>query len=116
VQPQSAGSAKRSPYFKRGLSAQIADFSCRQLKSAVKTYPSVEDDKMKYTDLVSQAVNKMGSYFLLCNVLSQRIKQLENGALPKVESDIYEYTPKIEIALKEIIEGKVGFSRPPEGM
>jgi hypothetical protein len=35
LQLQSADSAKRSPYFKRPLSAQVADFSCRQLKSAV---------------------------------------------------------------------------------
>ena len=62
---------------------------------------------MKHTDILSQAVEKVGSYFLLCNILSQRIKQLENGAEPKIYEDISDSTPNIEIALREIIEDKL---------
>jgi len=63
---------------------------------------------MQYTDLLSQAVEKIGSYFLLCNILSQRIKQLENGAEPKIYSPgISDATPPMEIALREILAGKL---------
>ena len=70
---------------------------------------------MKHTELVSQAVTKVGSYFLLCNLLSQRIKQLENGALPKVEVDNSESTPKMEIALQEIVQGKINYTPTKNG-
>lgn len=67
---------------------------------------------MKYTDLLSRATDKLGSYFLLCNILSQRIKQLENGAEPRVYTDISDSTPSMEIALREIIEEKMDINPP----
>lgn len=66
---------------------------------------------MKYTDLLSRAIEKLGSYFLLCNILSQRIKQLENGAEPKIYSDISDSTPNLEIALREIVADKLDFKQ-----
>lgn len=66
---------------------------------------------MKYTDLLSRAIEKLGSYFLLCNLLSQRVKQLENGAEPKIYSDISDSTPNMEIALREIVESKLDFNK-----
>ncbi|MBI1747775.1 MAG: DNA-directed RNA polymerase subunit omega [Acidobacteria bacterium] len=62
---------------------------------------------MKYTDLLPQAIDKIGSCFLLCNIASQRIKQLENGAEPKIFRGISDTTPKLEVALREIIGGKL---------
>lgn len=43
---------------------------------------------MKYTDLLSQVTEKLGGSFLLCNILSLHIKQLEKGAEPKIYRNI----------------------------
>ncbi len=63
---------------------------------------------MKQTELLSKALDKIGSYFLLCNLLSMRVKQLEEGIQPKVEG---QDRSNVEIALEEIIRGKVEFLR-----
>ena len=42
--------------------------------------------------------------FLLTKIVIDRVKQLQEGAKPKVE--VEEKTPLLNVALKEIIEGK----------
>ncbi len=63
---------------------------------------------MKYTDLLSQVTEKLGGSFLLCNILSQRIKQLEKGAEPRIYLNGSDST-SMEIALREILEDKLTF-------
>lgn len=67
---------------------------------------------MRHTELLSQALDKIGSYFLLCNLLSSRVKQLEDGAKPKVDA---QSASNVELGLLEIIEDKLKISEPKEG-
>ncbi len=60
-------------------------------------------------DLARRALEVVKSRYLLCILVSQRIHQLERGALPTIEIDPQEVNPStyFEIALKEIIEGNM---------
>ncbi|MDH5508863.1 MAG: DNA-directed RNA polymerase subunit omega [Nitrospinota bacterium] len=54
--------------------------------------------------LYSEANKKITQSFLLTNTVTQRVRQLQEGADPLVE---YEGLSAIDIALKEIAEGKI---------
>ena len=69
---------------------------------------------MKYTDLLSQVTEKLGGSFLLCNLLSQRIKQLEKGAEPRIYLHGSDSPSSMEIALREIREDKLVLSPFPK--
>lgn len=61
---------------------------------------------MKFAELVSKCVDTVGSHFLLCNLMSQRIKQLTDGAPPKIPA---QGLTKTEVALQEILRGLVKY-------
>jgi len=69
---------------------------------------------MKYTDLLSQVTEKLGGSFLLCNILGQRIKQLEKGAEPRIYLENSDSTSSMEIALREIREDRLVFLLLPK--
>lgn len=60
---------------------------------------------MDYHELTTKAAKVIPSRFLLTKILSDRVKQLQSGAKPKVKFE--EGTPLMEIALKEIADGKL---------
>jgi DNA-directed RNA polymerase subunit omega len=55
--------------------------------------------------LVDEAVKKVGSTPLLVNIVSKRVRQLNAGSKPMV--DVLGRMGFADIALKEIIEGKL---------
>lgn len=59
---------------------------------------------MKYT-LLDEAVKVIPNSGVLINLVSKRVKQLRNGAEPLVQS--LEKLSLEDIALREIIEGKI---------
>ena len=61
---------------------------------------------MEFAELVSKCVDVVGNRFLLCNILSQRVKQLSDGAPPKVTIQGKSNT---EIALHEIHQGLIKY-------
>ena len=61
-------------------------------------------------ELEKQALEVIKSRYLLCILVSQRIHQLEKGAVPVIEPEDNEFdSPKryYELALREIIEGNM---------
>lgn len=60
---------------------------------------------MNQYDLIASAGKVIKNRFLLTKIIIDRVKQLEKGRKPKVE--VEENTPLMEVALKEIIEGKI---------
>lgn len=60
--------------------------------------------------LIEQASKQVGSVPLLVNLVSKRVKQLSMGHRPMVETSAF--MSYGDIALKEIIEGKIGFDVP----
>ena len=65
---------------------------------------------MNISELIQKAMAVVKSRYLLCILLSQRIHQLEKGALPAIDVDPDEYTsPKtfLKLSLMEIIEGNM---------
>ena len=67
----------------------------------------IELEMQDRMELVREAQDVVKSKYLLCILVTQRIHQLENGALPTIDVDPEELTqPKIffELALREIIE------------
>tara|TARA_Y100001960_G_C13971286_1_gene493030 strand:- start:13 stop:255 length:243 start_codon:yes stop_codon:yes gene_type:complete len=70
----------------------------------------IELEMQERMELVREAQEVVKSRYLLCILVTQRIHQLENGALPTIEVDPEELTnPKIffELSLREIIEGNM---------
>lgn len=66
---------------------------------------------MKFSELVSRCTDTVGSQFLLCNLISQRVKQLTEGAPPKVPDHGLK---KTEIALQEILQGLIKYEHVDE--
>ncbi|HXH10419.1 MAG TPA: DNA-directed RNA polymerase subunit omega [Alphaproteobacteria bacterium] len=60
---------------------------------------------MSKNAMFSLALQKVQNRFLLVNLLTKRIRQLKDGAKPLIEGG--NRLPVEEIALQEIIEGKV---------
>jgi DNA-directed RNA polymerase omega subunit len=60
---------------------------------------------MSKNALLSTALKKVGSRFLLVNLMTKRIRQLKDGVLPRVERGTNSSVE--DIALREIAEGKV---------
>lgn len=60
--------------------------------------------------LIEQASKKVGSVPLLVNLVSKRVKQLSMGHRPMVETTAF--ISYGDIALQEIIEGKLGYEEP----
>ena len=61
-------------------------------------------------DYIKQALGKILDPNILINVVSRRVKQLKRGNRPLVES-LEKLTPE-DIALREIIEEKIGWDMP----
>jgi len=58
-------------------------------------------------DYIKDALSKIQDPNVLINVVSRRVKQLKRGNRPLVES-LEKLTPE-DIALREVIEGKISF-------
>ena len=77
----------------------------------------IELEMQDRMELVREAQDVVKSQYLLCILVSQRIHQLENGALPTIDVDPEELSnPKIffELALREIIEGNMDLEQLTE--
>ena len=77
----------------------------------------VELEMQDRMELVREAQDVVKSRYLLCILVTQRIHQLENGALPTIAVDPEQLTnPKIffELALREIIEGNMDLEQLTE--
>ncbi len=61
-------------------------------------------------DYIKQALGKVQDPNVLVNVVSRRVKQLKRGNRPLVES-LEKLSPE-DIALREIIDEKIGFEAP----
>lgn len=61
--------------------------------------------------LVEEASKVVPSPQILVNMLSQRVRQLNMGHRPMV--DVGPFTPVSDIALQEIIEGKLQYQDAP---
>lgn len=57
--------------------------------------------------LLADAVRKAGSGPLLVNIVANRVKQLDRGAPPLCEKP--QGLGTSDIALREFVEGKIGF-------
>ena len=62
--------------------------------------------------LVDEAVKKVGSTPLLVNIISKRVRQLTAGSKPMI--DVLGRMGLADIALKEIIEGKLTYEAKPK--
>jgi len=60
---------------------------------------------MNTQSLIAEARKIYPNRFLLSKIIIDRVKLLQEGAKPKVE--VEEKTPFLDIALKEIVEGKI---------
>jgi DNA-directed RNA polymerase subunit omega len=58
-------------------------------------------------DYIKEALKVISDPNMLINVVSRRVKQLRRGNRPLVES--LEKLSSEDLALKEIIDGKIGF-------
>tara|TARA_Y100001934_G_C12185773_1_gene693865 strand:- start:14 stop:256 length:243 start_codon:yes stop_codon:yes gene_type:complete len=77
----------------------------------------IELEMQDRMELVREAQEVVKSRYLLCILVTQRIHQLENGALPTIDVDPEELTnPKIffELALREIIDGNMDMEQLTE--
>ena len=77
----------------------------------------IELEMQERMELVKEAQDVVKSRYLLCILVTQRIHQLEDGALPTIEVDPEDLTnPKIffELALREIIEGNMDLEQVTE--
>ena len=77
----------------------------------------IELEMQDRMELVREAQDVIKSKYLLCILVTQRIHQLENGALPTIDVDPEELSsPKIffELALREIIEGNMDLEQLTE--
>lgn len=62
--------------------------------------------------LVEEAAKKIPSVPILVNMLSRRVRQLNAGHKPLI--DVVTRMGFADIALTEIIEGKIGFEHKPK--
>jgi len=77
----------------------------------------IELEMQERMELVQEAQDVVKSRYLLCILVTQRIHQLEDGALPTIEVDPEDLTnPKIffELALREIIAGNMDMEQITE--
>ena len=77
----------------------------------------IELEMQDRMELVREAQDVVKSRYLLCILVTQRIHQLENGALPTIDVDPEELTnPRIffELALREIIGGNMDLEQLTE--
>ena len=58
---------------------------------------------------LAEALKKAGSAPLLVNIVSRRVRQLQRGAPPLIEMDDPSKVAQEEIAIREFIEGKIGY-------
>jgi len=63
-------------------------------------------------DLVNAAKARIQSIPVLVNMVSQRVRQLNNGERPLVKPTVGE--EKVDVALREIIEGKLDYEKAYE--
>lgn len=62
--------------------------------------------------LIEAAKERVPSVPVLVNMVSKRVRQLNSGDRPYVKPEVGE--EKADIALREIIEGKIDFARMEE--
>ncbi len=62
--------------------------------------------------LIEAAKERVPSVPILVNMVSKRVRQLNSGDRPYVKPEVGE--EKTDIALREIIDGKIGFARVDE--
>ena len=77
----------------------------------------IELEMQDRMELVREAQAVVKSRYLLCILVTQRIHQLENGALPTIEVDPDDRNNPImffELALREIIDGNMDLEQDTE--
>jgi DNA-directed RNA polymerase subunit omega len=62
-------------------------------------------------DYIKEAIKSIPDPNVLINVVSRRVKQLKRGNRPLVES-LEKLSPE-DVALREVIEGKISFELAP---
>src|SRR5512137_96733 len=72
--------------------------------ASLMTQKKKDQDTVSSAELLSRAVQTVGNHYLLCNLLSQRIKQLSDGAPKRVPAQGLTVT---ETAVKEIVGGQL---------
>ena len=65
-------------------------------------------------DLINAAKVRIQSVPVLVNMVSQRVRQLNNGERPLVKPMVGE--EKVDVALREIIDGKLGYEVAAEAI
>ncbi len=65
-------------------------------------------------DLINAAKARIQSVPVLVNMVSQRVRQLNNGERPLVKPTVGE--EKVDVALREIIEGKLYYEVAAEAI
>ena len=80
------------------------DPQCRVVNFALFRIGNITDMR---DDYIKQALGKILDPNILINVVSRRVKQLRRGSRPLVES--LEKLASEDIALREIIDGKISF-------
>lgn len=85
-------------------------------RPGVTVWDSVEIDANLNSELCRQALAKVGNPNILVNLVSRRVRQLNSGGGAMSRPLIADHTnrPAGDIALLEIIEGKIGFDLPEE--
>ena len=68
------------------------------------------------SELCKQALSKVGNPNILINLISRRVRQLTSGAGAMSRPLVADIGNQgaADIALREIIEGKIGFDMPEE--
>lgn len=60
----------------------------------------------------SLALKKIPKRYLLVNILSRRVRQLQKGSEPLIQIEEGNSISNADIALKEIVEGKLFINEP----
>lgn len=60
----------------------------------------------------SLALKKIPKRYLLVNILSRRVRQLQKGSEPLIQMEEGNSISNADIALKEIVEGKLFINEP----
>jgi len=96
-----------------------ANFSIAIRRRAINLPRSVQTNEEEHlnSELCKQALAKVGNPNILVNLLSRRVRQLNSGGGAMSRPLILDVPPGMgvaDIALREIIEDKIGWEMPEE--
>ena len=87
--------------------AEVIPFDSRSLKGASAPHDGNAVRTAMRSDLVEQASKLVPSIPVLINMVSQRVRQLNQGRSPLIDLTGRRKLGQADIALLEIIEGKI---------